>query len=108
MHPTALMQSLIAIVGSVEVRAENPLEALSEQVLHDLTASRVMVLVIAHRRRIHTPDVAVLAIFAPTCLIGLHGWAGANLLLERCYQWLQVAFGPVQQFDDLPATDLKA
>ena len=107
MHPTALMQSLIDILGGEEVRAENPLEAFAQQVLDDLTASGVMVLVVAHRRRTHTPDVAVLALFSPPCFIGLHGRAGANLLLERSEQWFQVCFGPVQQFDDLPATDLE-
>ncbi len=69
------MESRIHIVGGKEVRAQDPLEPFAEQVRHDLTASGVMVLVIAYRRRINTPDVAILAVFAPACLIGLHGWA---------------------------------
>src|SRR2546421_924371 len=105
MHPTALMQSLIDIVGGVEVTAEHSLKTLAQQLLDDLTASRVMVLVVAHLGRTHTPDVAILAIFAPASLISLYGWAGSDLPLERCHQWLQVVCGPVQQFDDLSAAD---
>ena len=77
------MQSLIDIVGGEEVSAQHPLEAFTEQVLDHLTASGVMVLVVAQLRRTHTPDVAIAAIFSPPRFIGLHGWAGANLLLER-------------------------
>ena len=102
------MQSCIHIVRGIEVRAQDPLEAFAHQVLDDLTASGVMVLVIAHPRRIHTPDVAILAIFAPAGLIGLHGRAGANLLLEGGHRWVQLGLGPMQQFDDLPTADLEA
>src|SRR5205807_10089432 len=106
MHPTALMQSLIDIVGGVEVTAQHSLKALAQQLLDHLTASGVMVLVVADGAGTHTPDGAVLAIFSPPRLIGLYRWAGANLLLKRYHHWLQLGFGPVQQFDDLSAADL--
>src|SRR5436305_15264621 len=96
MHPTALMQSLIDVVAGVEVRAEHSLKALAQQLLDDLAAPGVMVLVVAHLGRTHTPDVAVLAVCSPPGLISLHGWAGAKLLFERCSRYLQLGFAPVQ------------
>jgi hypothetical protein len=69
-HGNVVMQPWIDIVGGVEVRAEHTLEVLAQQGLHDFVAPRVMVLVVTHAGRTHTPDVAVL----PTRFIRLHGW----------------------------------
>src|SRR5258708_14109735 len=80
MHPAALMQSRIHIVGSVEVRVQDPLEACAEHSFDHLPASRVMVLVIAPLRRTSTPDVASHSLFAPARFIHLHRRPAANLL----------------------------
>ena len=89
------------VVAGIEVTAQDSTEVLSDQVLDHFSRSRVMVLIVAHRRRTDTPDEAILAIFSPPCLIGLHGRAGSDLLFEHCHQWFQMSFSTVQQFGDL-------
>src|SRR5689334_2369243 len=107
MHPTALMQSRIHIVGGVEVRAQYALEVFAQQVLNYFTSPRVVVLVVAHLRRTHTPDIAVLAILSPACLIGLHRWTGTDSRLERLHLWLHLAAESVQHLHNLSCTDLQ-
>src|SRR6266851_4980521 len=105
MHPAALMQSRIHIVGSVEVRAQDPLEACAEHSFDHLPASRVMVLVIAPLRRTSTPDVAIHSLFAPARFIHLHRRAGANLLPHLGELRLHLRCDALGQSDDLPTTD---
>src|SRR5260221_10302442 len=104
MHPAALMQSRIHIVGSVEVRPQDPLEACAEPLCNHLPASRVMVLVIAPLRRTSTPDVAIHSLFAPARFIHLHRRAGANLLPHLGELRLHLRGDALGQSDDLPTT----
>ncbi len=107
MHPAALMQALIAIVGGIEVAAQHTLEAFPQQLLDHLTASGMMVLIVADGAGTHTPDVAILAIFSPPRFIGLDGGAGPNLLLERCHEEVQLIGSAVQQLHDFSTADLQ-
>src|SRR5260221_6583683 len=108
MHPTALMQPLMHIVGGVEVRAQHSLEVTAQQRLDHLVPSRVMILVIAHRWGTRTPDVAVLAVFSPAGLIGLHRRTGSDRRFEPGQSWLQLRFEPMQDLDDCSTADLES
>jgi hypothetical protein len=90
------MQSLMAIVGGVEVTAEHSLEIWTHQRLDHLVPARVMIFVVAHCRRTHTPNVAVDAIFPPARLIGLHGRTGSDGCFERRKRGLHLLCQPMQ------------
>ena len=64
-----------------------------------------MILVIAQLRRTGTPHIAIAAIFSPPCLIHLHRWASANLLLHLGQLRLQPCFDALRKADDLATTD---
>src|SRR6266568_4880987 len=98
MHPTALMQALMAVVACIEITAEYAAEVLTDELFDHFPSTRVMVLKIADARRGDTPDVAIDAIFSPPRLIGLHRRTGADLPFERSEMRLQLCFDPVQQF----------
>src|SRR5260221_10325666 len=69
MHPTALMQALMAVVASIEVTAEHAPVLLADHLFHHFPATRLMVRLIADAGRADTPDVAIDAVFAPPRLI---------------------------------------
>src|SRR6266513_2485238 len=103
----SLMQALMDVVPGVKIAAQHSFKVVADQVVDHFPRTRVMVLVIAHRRRADTPDISVEAIFSPTCLIGLYGRAGADLAQESIEAWLGMRTYPVKQLHDFSQTDLK-
>src|SRR5258708_10448753 len=105
MHPTALMQALMAVVAGIEVTAKHPAVVLTDQLFDHFPATRMMVLLLADAGRAGTPDVAIEAVFAPPRLIGLHRRTGTDLPFERSEVRLHLVFEPVQQLHDLSNAD---
>src|SRR5207248_3579536 len=105
MHPTALMQSLMDIVGSQEVRAKDSLEAFAQHRFDHFAASRMMILIITQLRGTGTPEVAIASIFSPSRFIHLHRRAGANLLLDLSQLRPQLCCDALCQAYDLSTTD---
>src|SRR5437660_5807069 len=99
MHPTALMQSLMDVVASVEVEASHSLKVLPYQLLDHFSGTGVMGLIIANAGRRDAPDVAIDAIFPPARFIGLDRRTGANPGLELLKQGVQLLLDAIEQFD---------
>src|SRR5713101_3762176 len=97
----AWMQALMDVVACIEIAAQHSFELAADQLFDHFACPRVMVLIVANAGGTHCPDVTVAAIFAPSCLIGLDRWTGADLLLEGIQGGLHVLLDPMQQFDDL-------
>src|SRR5258707_3759498 len=95
------MQALMDVVACIEIAAQHSFELAADQLFDHFACPRVMVLIVANAGGTHCPDVTVAAIFAPSCLIGLDRWTGADLLLEGIQGGLHVLLDPMQQFDDL-------
>src|SRR5256885_1760361 len=76
------MPALVTVVAGIEITAQDSREIVTDQLLDDGSRPRVVVFVIAHLRRAHTPNIAVDAIFAPPCFIGLHRRTAADLAFE--------------------------
>src|SRR6266567_4088576 len=108
MHPTALMQSLINIVGGVEVTAQHAFKVFAKPRFDDLTATGVMVFVVAQLRRAGTPHIPIDPVFSPPRFIRLHCWTGANLPLEVGQFRFHLCGGPLRQSNDLSTANLEA
>src|SRR6266568_2910559 len=106
MHPTPLMQSLMDVVGGIEVEASHSTVVFADQVFDHFPSTRMMVLIIAKRGGTHRPDVAIEAILSPPRLIRLDGRTGANLPFECIELRLHLLFDPMQQFHNLSTADL--
>src|SRR5437868_10683595 len=102
------METLMDIVCGIKIAAQHALEVLPDQLLDDFSGPRMMVFVIANGGRGDAPDIAVDAIFSPSGFICLHRRAGADLGFEGLEHGLRILPDPMQQFHELPKTDLKA
>src|SRR5579875_2803409 len=106
--PASLMHPLMHVVAPIKIASQHALEVLSNHLLDDLSASRVVVFVVADRRCADTPDVAILAILSPSGFIGLHCGATANACFQAVELWLGKGFDAVEQVHQFPQADLEA
>src|SRR6266567_712905 len=96
------------IVPCIKVAAQDALEIFPDQAFDYGSCAGGMVLIVAYRRRAHTPDIAILAIFSPARLIGLHGGAGTDREFEIIQDGLAMLPDPVEHLHNLSNAHLKA
>src|SRR5690348_15613477 len=101
MDPTALVQPLMTVVSCVEIAAQSPLEVFPNQRFDHFSRPRAVVLVEADGWGVHTPDVAIEAIFSPSGFIGLHSRAGSDLCFEVIEHGLGMGHEAVEHLDNL-------
>src|SRR5947209_26227 len=94
------------VVARIKIAAEHTVEVLTDQLLDHFTSTRMMVLVIANAGSGDAPDVAISAIFSPSCFICLDGWTSADLRFECIELGLHLLLEPVEHLNDLSTADL--
>src|SRR5258708_6515385 len=96
------------VISSVEVRTQDSAKLISDQFFDHFPRTAVMVFIIAKRGSRDAPDVAIASIFAPSCFIGLHRWAGTDLRFEPIEHWLGMLSDTVEHFHQFPQADLES
>lgn len=84
--------------ATIKIAAQHALEILLKQLLHDFSASRMVLVVYADRWGREAPNVSVLAIFSPPGFISLDRRTALERALQSIEHWLRKGFDAVEQF----------
>src|SRR5579875_2315640 len=105
MHPAALVLPAYRVVAAVEVADHHALKRLPEHFARHQTRSAPIIEKVAQCRRRKTPEIAVLAVFAPAGLVGMHERTAAHLIPKLLAERLTTLCDPLQHGRDLSSTD---
>src|SRR5450759_3841441 len=107
MHPAALLWPRIVVVPGVKVGHQAGITHIFEQTTNNRLTTTVVILIVANALRPRcreNPDIPVLAVLPPACLITVNDRTLSDLLLEILDRLFGCRPYAVRQFDDLTCT----
>src|SRR5579875_733885 len=107
MDPAALVLAAEMVVGTVVIGDQVPAK-VGQQAGGHCPRPRAVIGVVADRRwprRDQPPDVAVLAVLAPTRLVHMHDRTGPRLHQQRLLLWSRGLLHALEHIDERPARE---